>query len=463
MANACHDSTCHFLQLPRELRDQIYGEMFFPGEQQPEEQDRLGLASTAVRQIHPYDTNRRHLFRFDFDFAIMRTCHQIQMEAEAVFYGTSSFNLMYQDWDRGPHGVKLSYEFLEKLPARNRRLIRRIERKCYSEPYSQTISLCRWKLFMTFLARECPNLQSLKLWGPGDTQEGPLWVNTCQKEKEWVQAILQIRGLSYFDIPVIKGGVIYDYQAFRDDFLPWLKTSLLQNTPRHHDPPSFPQARPVPSFPFLQLPSNVRRRVYELLLLPPNRRLHPYLKPWYDQTTHNLVPLLRTCRFIQNEAEKVLYEGAIFTSLTREHDHAFLNFVWKSLPDRLRDLIRSVRFEDGDDPYSSLIAYLAIVMQVETLTLVLSAAKVDRLNAEWEQGAGERPCPGLDETFLRLCARFSKFTVETPDPASILNPACRAWLETRSGAKVKNPTPVEYAWLPYDPDNDDPPPSLLFD
>jgi len=29
---------------------------------------------------------------------------------------------------------------------------------------------------------------------------------------------------------------IYDHQSFRDDFLPWLKTSLRQNTPRHHDP-----------------------------------------------------------------------------------------------------------------------------------------------------------------------------------------------------------------------------------
>lgn len=146
--------------------------------------------------------------------------------------------------------------------------------------------------------------------------------------------------------------------------------------------------------------------------------------------------------------EKVLYEGAIFTSLNRKHDSNLLNFVRKSLPDRLRNLIRSVRFEavePVEDLYARLIAYLAIVMQVETLTLVLSATKVDRLNAEWEQGAGdERPCQELDETFLRLCARFRKFTVETPDPASILNPACRAWLETRSGAKVKDLTTAEY-------------------
>lgn len=443
MANAFCDSTCHFLRLPIELRDQIYAEVFFPGEEQPKdfEQDRFGLAPTAVRQIHPYNTDPHH--RLPFDMAIMRTCRQIQEEAEEVFYGTASFNLMYQDW---ADNVKLSYEFLEKLPRRNRRLIRRIERKCYSEPYSRTISLCDWQLFMMFLARECPKLQSLILWGPGDRREGREWVETCHEDEEWVQAILQIRGLSYFDIPVIKFGVIYDDPPFRDDFLPWLKTSLLQNNSHDHDPPSDLQDKSVSGFPFLQLPSNVRRRVYELLLLPPNRLLHPYLKPWYDQTTRTLGPLLRTCRLIQNEAETVLYHGAVFTSLIRKYDVGLLEF-FRSLPARLRALVRSVRLEDGDSPTHALISYLVHDTQVEELTLVISAFKVSHLNSDWQLGAGNRDCTGWYQKYLRLYAHLKKFTVETSHLPSVLNPACRVWLETGLRAELEDPSSANRAWL----------------
>ena len=451
MANACSDSTCHFLRLPRELRDQIYGEVFFPGEEQPEdfEQDRWGLAPTAVRQIHPYDTDLGQRPRFDV--AIIRTSRQIQEEAEAVFYGTSSFNLMYQDWC---DSVKLSYELLEKFPARNRRLIRRIERKCYSEPYAATISLCDWKLFMAFLARECPNLQSLKLWGPGDRHEGPLWVQTCRQEAEWVQAILQIRGLSYFDIPVIKFGVIYDYPPFRDDFLPWLKTSLLQDSPRHLDRPPDPQVRSVSGFPFLQLPSNVRKRVYELVLLPPSRRLHPYLAPWYDQTTHNLVPLVQTCRLVRDEAEKTLYGTAVFTSQNRKYDLDLLEFFY-ILPARLRGFVRSVRLEDGDGPSRFLIRYLLDDMQVEELTLVVSPRKVDHLNADWQHRGGDQPCTGWYKRFLRLFARFNKVRFETPDPSSELDPSCRAWLETGLRAELEDPSSAKDAWLVDDSEDYD--------
>ena len=82
---------------------------------------------------------------------------------------------------------------------------------------------------MNFMARECPNLHSLRLWGPGSRTEAPGWLKGCQKDTEWIQAILQIESLRYFDIPVIRGGIIYHHAAFRDDFLPWLKTSLNEN------------------------------------------------------------------------------------------------------------------------------------------------------------------------------------------------------------------------------------------
>lgn len=144
------------LDLPREIRDQILGEVLFPGEKQPNdigEQDHLGLAPTAVRQIFPYDTNDNRKPRFDI--AIIRTCTQLQHEAEWILYGTSSWNLMYQDWS---DPVKLSYEFFANLPRRLRRLIQRVERKCYSRPYTESITLHDWTMFMIFWrvsARPC--------------------------------------------------------------------------------------------------------------------------------------------------------------------------------------------------------------------------------------------------------------------------------------------------------------------
>ena len=189
------------LELPREVRDQVPGEVLFPGEKQPDdigEQDPLGLAPTAVCQIFPYDNDDHRKPRFDV--AILRTCKQLQREGEFILYGMTSWNLMYQDWsDR----IKLSYEFFQTLPKRLRRHIRRVERKCSSKPYWGIISLYDWNMFMTSLARECPSLHSLKLWGPGDSDEGPAWVETCGKEEGWVQAILEIKTLKYFDIPVI--------------------------------------------------------------------------------------------------------------------------------------------------------------------------------------------------------------------------------------------------------------------
>ena len=219
-----NSSPSPFLSIPVEIRDQILGEVFFPNEKEPTNlfQDRYGLARTSVRQIAPY---RKGTERQTFDLAVFQTCKQLQHEGEAIFYGTSSWNLMYRDWERGP---KLSYQCLERLPKRTRRLIRRVERKCYSVSYGQTIPLAEWIKFMTFLADECPELQSLKLWGPGDRNEGPAWVRSCRKDEHWVQAILQIKTLRYFEIPVIPGGVIYQYPEFRDDFLPWLKRSLTE-------------------------------------------------------------------------------------------------------------------------------------------------------------------------------------------------------------------------------------------
>lgn len=386
MADSVH--ACPLLDAPREIRDHIIGEVLFPGEAQPIDliQNTQGTASTAVRQIHPYDTDDDQKPRFDV--AIIRTCRQLQQEAEAVLYGSSSWNLMYQDWlDHD----KVSYDFFEKLPRRLRKLIQRAERKCYSEPYWNCISLYDWKLFMTFLARECPSLHSLRLWGPGDRAEGPPWVRSCNKNGEWVQAILQIKSLTYFDIPVIPGGVIYDYTEFRDDFLPWLKSNVVGAANARVAEDAVTSEQQIGPFSFLLLERSIRDRIYRHTLLPPSKRVHPYIKSWYDLTTRAVLPVFLTCKQMHNEAEAVLYGEGIFTAPSlQKYEKRMCRFLGGRLREsdtglnpRLLAMIRHLSFgwhKVGQHRFFSIISRS---MQLEHLEVVLSKPDVEYMNGEW--------------------------------------------------------------------------------
>ena len=375
--------TCTLLTLPLEIRDQILGEVFFPGESEPAsfDQDKLGLAPTAVRQIFPYDRDTKRKPRFQVN--VIRTCKQLQHEAEAVLYGSSSWNLMYQDWTGR---VKLSYEFLQKFPRRLRALIQRVERKAYSVKYHATISLFDWTLFMTFLARECPNLHSLKLWGPGDRSEAPSWIESCKRHEPWIKAILQIKTLKYFDIHVIKNGAIYDYSSFKDHFLPWLKKSLTHQ----QDNTDFSYSRlldaPGHHFKFLELPSKVRTQIYRETVLPSNRRVHPFIKSWYDETTRNLVPLYLTCKQIRQEVEDLFYNEAVFTSPITKYDTQLLDFLGyggkvhpKSSTPR-SELVRHVRIGEVIKMGKGHLAFIAQDLKLQSLEFGLSKAEIESIN-----------------------------------------------------------------------------------
>ncbi|KAL8822833.1 MAG: hypothetical protein Q9191_006440 [Dirinaria sp. TL-2023a] len=381
-------NACPLLSAPLEIRHQIIGEVLFPGETQPKDltQNNRGTASTAVRQIHPYDIDEDK--KPCIDVAIIRTCSQLQHEAEAVLYGSSSWNLMYQDWwDRD----KVSYDFFERLPRRLRRLIQRVERKCYSEPYWNTIGLFDWKLFMSFLAQECPNLHSLRLWGPGDRQEGPQWVETCGKDQEWVQAILQIKSLQYFDVPVIPGGVIYEFPKFQDDFMPWLKFNLIGDRKGVNAEDTVTSNSQTGPFRFLQLERNIRDLIYSHALLPADKRVHPYIKSWYDLTTRAVVPVFLTCKQMHHEAEAILYGQGIFTSPPlQKYEKRLCRWLGGRLREpgtglnpRLLALIKHLSFgwhKVGQHRFFSIITRS---MQLEQLELILSANDVEYINGEW--------------------------------------------------------------------------------
>ena len=189
---------------------------------------------------------------------------------------------------------------------------------------------------MTFLARECPNLHTLKLWGPGDHSEAPGWIESCQRNAQWVQAILQIQSLRYFDIPVIRGGIIYDDATFRNDFLPWLKTSLLIETREKGAATGRISALDTDKsghFPFLSLDRKVRDLIYSEVLIPKNRHIHPYINPWwFDQATRNVIPVFLTSKQIHEEAEETLYRQALFCSPIPKYDRALNDFVKEHSP-----------------------------------------------------------------------------------------------------------------------------------
>ena len=429
--------TCLLLKLPREVRDHILGEVLFPGDKEPADliQNIYGLGPTAVRQINPYNTDKPQ--KPHFDISVITTCRQLQHEAEGILYGSSSWNLMYQDWW---DTEKVSYEFFERFPTRLRRLIRRVERKCYSSPYSATISLWDWKAFMTFLAQECPNLHSLRLWGPGDLDEGPSWVETCNKDAEWVQAILQIRSLELFDIRGITGGVIYEYPKFKDDFLPWLAASLVQV----RKPQSLgcqiikPHDSETP-FPFLKLDRTIRNRIYRHALLPPDKRLHPYIKPWYDKTTHNTIPLFLTSTQIHTEAETVLYSCAIFTSpCLAKYDRRLSRFLGGKIRDpasglhpRLLNLIKHLSFGWSKVGSVRLFSIIGRSMQLDYLELILSEDAVRYINDEW-RARGINPKAlwraGYASDFtMQAYARIPKLVIRTPQGAELENECFEWW------------------------------------
>lgn len=358
------DHQCAFLKLPLDLRNRVYELIFFARRiKEPRglnqtmsefEARKLNWASTGLvditgNQIHPYRRDSKH--QPQYDLSIFRVNHQIQEEAERVFYGWSSFNLT---GDVYAPGELPTFQFFETLPRRYRQLIRRVEIRCFyrSARHSQDgnfrlMRLFDWNAFMKFLALECPSLRGLVLWGFADGGEGEDLERCCHMKSEWVQSILQIKTLRSFDIRAIPRRKITEGQSCVSNVLQDLRSLLYRQSNASMTLPAEDPIRTLGSaFPLMRLPSQVRKR---LALLPANRQLHPYLKSWYDVTTRQVVPLFLTCRQIQREAEAVLYGEGIFCAPAAKYDQPLSTFL-RSLPPRLSLQTRHTV------PYSQLVS-----------------------------------------------------------------------------------------------------------
>lgn len=390
-----------FIQLPRELRNYIYEWHFFAGKHHNSLSNNFnhgfdfrklkwasdGLAGTAKNQIHPYRVDSKH--QPQYEMAILRTCRQIQEEAEAVFYGRSSFNLTTDNFGPGDYQ---SYEFLQTLPPRYRKLIRKVEHRCYHKHSPEALfkgnrrsmTMFNWKVFMKFLAQECPSLQSLILWGFADGREGEQMLQSCHQDSEWVQAIFQIKTLRFFDISAIPRGKVRPGQSCVPEFLEQLR-AVLYHEKSEGAPESKLKIEPLAvttSFPFLKLPRHIRERVYRFALLPADKQLHPGIKPWYDGTTRNTLPIFLTCHQIHTEAEMVLYGRAIFCCSDKHPD---TSRFFGSLPLRLRSTIRVVRILNCSsvDGLKLMCDCASEYLNLDKLSFVVSDILVIKLNIWW--------------------------------------------------------------------------------
>ncbi len=389
-------------------------------------------AAPPPYQNRIYRTSRR------FSLAIFRANHALQGESESVFYGSASFNFM------GPgKGSLRSWEWLSQLPRRYRRLIRHVEHFCFDSTSASagskdlSYTLFDWTLFMKILGNECPALQCLRLWVHSDQQESE-WLAGASETDPWIQAILQLKNLEnlrYFDMPGIRPVDLQDAQflpingmgqavnipqhslvlmgylswhsqiqsrlpwlnfgnilrptrsepSLTANILPWLRVRLLktdcQTAPGvSHRDSNIPLA--APSMSILKFPPAIRALIYRYAILPANKRVHPYIKSWYDETTRAAVPLLLACRAVREEAEQMLYGHGIFTFIeeTRINATGALRQFFKELPLRLRLKIRYVLVDAYCNWIIDPTKYLTEEMFLQRLTLLLSPMQVQSLH-----------------------------------------------------------------------------------
>ena len=437
MATSLSGDHFRFLDLPRELRSRIYELLFFGC------QNEQNLALTRAepwqfREFHrPRIENARNInpvipyisstsFRYAssrIPVSIVMVNRQIQYEAEHTLYHRSTV-VFFDDWRHFP------YHFIERLPCRYREMIRNIEwrffmgtgtARCRSSKWNDPFE---WHISLLCLARTCPSLQSFRLWWINREETISMTLLPSQLDVRGSDAITRYREPSRGDMPLLwvddKGGwsEIQEFptrlERLRDSFRDF-RIEASKHPKRN--------SRTFQQFNLLELPPEVRKRVYRHLLLPPNSQIHPYHQAWYDMTTRNVIPLFRTCRQVYREARECFYTLAIFTFRTsncRSNIAAFFN----RLPARLRKLVRHIRLhwqthvfldEKGRPPWP---------VNIQTVTTVLDDALFHDIDGTWDAYSKNL----LETWMLELLPTVDNLLFERPGK-ELLNESNREWLE----------------------------------
>ncbi|KAL9609110.1 MAG: hypothetical protein Q9167_006106 [Letrouitia subvulpina] len=418
------------LNLPREIRDAILGEVLFP----PKRELFDGVHNSSFvsrpggRYIFPYARRRKgKKVNSSIEVAVTRSCNQIQREAEELLYGSSTWILMHRDGWAEP--MRHSYEFFEALPRRLRNLVRRVECRAYSSLHPKSISLFDWTLFMTFLSRECSNLHTLKLWGPEDPSEAQSWIGQCNEDQAWVRAMLQIKSLKCFHLLVVDDSNAYNMADFREVFLPWLRHSMIG---AHLTVESVETKKQDigQSFPFLKLDPNIRNQVYKELLFPRNRRIHPFVKSWYDYGSRHLTPLSLVCKAIQHEVKELFYDQAIFTSPVSQCHTKLLDCLGYSSQVHLEyesplgTMVRHIRIDEAMKLGEGHLFFIVRSMKLQSLEFGFSEDDARRINKSFQQLTSNERDKKIKGT---QHASIEKIRFISPRGVKITETCCEWW------------------------------------
>lgn len=316
-------SVISLLNLPFEIREQILGKLFFPNESYPKVGlDHASEKPAIVRQIILSEEHYGHDRSSSFQTSVIRTCRQLQHEAENILYASSHWVFKVQSWrttyschDR----LRRSRKRLEAVPKRLRGMIRWIDVR-YDLDSVPNFDCFEYTILMKLLTRECPGLQHLRLlvgqqWRPLHTQlesRSPRF-SGCSESAGSVQGHLQIKPRDSLDVDSLSR-TLNVYTDLDIDFRSCLQTCLTRSTVSRPISSSPATDRQGSSFAFLRLPKSVRDQVYRYAMIPSDGLIHPYLKPYFDDTTRDVLPLFLVSRQIHCEAEALLVKAAVFHS-----------------------------------------------------------------------------------------------------------------------------------------------------
>ncbi|KAI4211126.1 MAG: hypothetical protein LQ351_006025 [Letrouitia transgressa] len=418
------------LNLPREIRDAIIGEVLFPAKKDQVDGSHNGsfINRPCGRNIFPYARRRKgKRVNSAIEVAVIRSCKQIQREAEELLYGSSTWILMHRDGWAEP--MRHSYEFFEALPRRLRDLIQRVECRAFSSAHPKSISLFDWTLFMTFLSRECSKLHTLNLWGPEDPSEARSWVDQCNEDQAWVRAMLQIKSLKHFRLMVVNTTNVCNGAEYKEIFLPWLRDAMMGTQSTVESGEIIKQDNRQ-AFPFLKLGLNIRKQVYEEVLFPHNRRVHPFVKSWYDRGSRYLAPLSLVCKSIQREVKDFFYDKAVFTSPVSQCHTKLLDCLGYSgqihpeYESPVGTMVRHLRIDEAMKLGEGHLFFIVRSMKLQSLELGFSEGDARRINKSFQQLTSDERNRKIKGT---QCASIEEIRIISPKGAKITEACCEWW------------------------------------
>ena len=381
---------------PRDLGNQVF----------------LGLNNKSTRKNVSGKTGRptRHKASIQNYLAILGTCRLTRVEAEDLFFSLATFDLIGPCREDGYVG----FRNLRRLSRRQLSRILIINTWCYpSIAYAGSTESLRnplsvdthfeWSLSLEFLPYHCTSLKRWRVCAKANGCESEFTHSITRKS--WISGMAtcldSLRQLETFEARSICDQERHPLPSYPQHgplmCIPTLQQKHLQvrqywSSLEHPRVLStiFHEDQAGRTFPFLNLPQNLRQRIYQLALLTPSKLINPCAGTWIRRKTRNIVPLLQTCQQIRDEAESVFYTEAIFTvipSAPRFHaeDVARLCKFFDDLPARLRGRIRRVGIPRcGNWAISEAMAtYIHIKLNVDQVYYILSYLNTVQLNRDW--------------------------------------------------------------------------------